>query len=85
MGLTLLSTTPVVMALVQERAGKSRALANGIYMAINFAISALATVVVGMLADRFGLTTAFYYRRGGHAAGHALRVEAAGEKGSEGQ
>jgi FSR family fosmidomycin resistance protein-like MFS transporter len=58
-GLTLLSTTPVVMALVQERAGKSRALANGIYMAINFAISAVATVVVGLLADHFGLKTAF--------------------------
>jgi len=59
-GLTLLSTTPVVMALVQERAGKSRALANGIYMALNFAISAVATVLVGLLADWYGLRTAFY-------------------------
>ncbi len=63
-GLTLLSTTPVMMALVQERAGKSRALANGIYMAINFAITALATLIVGMIADHFGLKLAFYIAAG---------------------
>jgi len=58
-GLSLLSTTPVIMALVQERAKGSRALANGIYMALNFTITSLATLVAGMLADRFGLDTAF--------------------------
>jgi FSR family fosmidomycin resistance protein-like MFS transporter len=58
-GLTLLSTTPVIMALVQERAKGSRALANGIYMALNFSITSLATLVAGMIADRFGLNTAF--------------------------
>ncbi len=58
-GLTLLSTTPVIMALVQERAKGSRALANGIYMALNFSITSLATLAAGMIADRFGLNTAF--------------------------
>jgi FSR family fosmidomycin resistance protein-like MFS transporter len=56
-GLTLLSTTPVIMALVQERAKGSRALANGIYMALNFSITSLATLAAGMIADRFGLNT----------------------------
>ncbi len=56
-GLTLLSTTPVIMALVQERAKGSRALANGIYMALNFSITSLATLAAGMIADRFGLST----------------------------
>lgn len=59
-GLTLLSTTPVIMALVQEQAGKSRALANGIYMAINFVITSLATITIGLLGDHFGLLAAFY-------------------------
>jgi MFS transporter, FSR family, fosmidomycin resistance protein len=58
-GLTLLSTTPVIMALVQERAKGSRALANGIYMALNFSITSLATLMAGMIGDRFGLNNAF--------------------------
>lgn len=58
-GLTLLSTGPVIMALVQEQARASRALANGIFMALNFALTSLATVLVGFLGDRFGLHTAF--------------------------
>jgi FSR family fosmidomycin resistance protein-like MFS transporter len=58
-GLTLLSTSPVIMALVQEQARASRALSNGIYMALNFALTSLATLLVGFLGDRFGLHTAF--------------------------
>jgi FSR family fosmidomycin resistance protein-like MFS transporter len=58
-GLTLLSTTPVIMALVQEQARGSRALANGIYMALNFSITSLATLATGLIADRFDLHTVF--------------------------
>ena len=58
-GLTLLSTGPVILALVQEQARGSRALANGIYMALNFALTSLSTLLVGLLSDRFGLHTAF--------------------------
>jgi MFS transporter, FSR family, fosmidomycin resistance protein len=57
-GLTLLSTGPVLMALVQERAGESRALANGVFMALNFVITSLAMLVVGILGDRYGLRMA---------------------------
>jgi len=56
-GLTLLATTPVLMALVLERARETRALANGIYMALNFVITALATLTIGRMADLFGLHT----------------------------
>jgi len=59
LGLTLLSTGPVLMALVQEQARASRALANGIFMALNFALTSLATLLVGFLGDRLGLHTAF--------------------------
>ncbi len=59
-GLSLISTGPVIMALVQEQAPGSRALANGIYMALNFIITSLAVVIVGALGDRFGLRVALY-------------------------
>jgi MFS transporter, FSR family, fosmidomycin resistance protein len=59
-GLTFLSTTPVLMAIVQEQADGTRALANGIYMMLNFVITSVAVLIVGLLADRFGLRTALY-------------------------
>lgn len=59
-GLTLLSTGPVIMALVQEQAPGSRALANGIYMALSFITMSLAAVLVGALGDRFGMHAALY-------------------------
>ena len=68
-GLTMLSTTPVIMALVQEQARGSRALANGIYMALNFALTSLSTLLVGILGDRFGLHTAFMISAGVMLAG----------------
>jgi FSR family fosmidomycin resistance protein-like MFS transporter len=60
-GLADLSTTPVVMAIVQERAGDRPATANGIYMGISFVIGAIGPVLVGGLADRVGLRTAFVW------------------------
>ena len=59
-GFTLLSTTPVIMAMVQEHAHTSRALANGMYMAVNFVVTSLATLAIGLLADHYGLRAAFY-------------------------
>jgi FSR family fosmidomycin resistance protein-like MFS transporter len=59
LGLTALSVTPVLMAVVQESVPDNRALANGMFMALNFCIRAGAVVVVGMLGDLFGLRLAF--------------------------
>lgn len=59
LGLTAISPTPVVMAIVQDQFPDNRAAANGIYMFINFLMRALALWIVGMLADQLGLTTAF--------------------------
>ena len=58
-GFTLLSTTPVMMALVQERVTGGRSLANGVYMAINFVITSAAVVIIGAIGDHFNLHTAF--------------------------
>jgi len=61
LGLTAISQTPVNMAIVQENFPENRAVANGIFMAMNFVIRAFAIAVVGLLADRFGLQNAFLW------------------------
>jgi FSR family fosmidomycin resistance protein-like MFS transporter len=59
LGFTLLSTAPVVMATVQESFPENRALVNGVYMAINFVLSSLVTVLVGRIGDLYSLSTAY--------------------------
>jgi FSR family fosmidomycin resistance protein-like MFS transporter len=59
LGFIGLMATPVIMASVQESATENRALANGIYMALNFVLRALIVVVVGALADRLSMRPAF--------------------------
>ncbi len=59
LGFAGLMATPVIMASVQESAPENRALANGIYMALNFVVRALIVVVVGGFADRMGMRSAF--------------------------
>jgi FSR family fosmidomycin resistance protein-like MFS transporter len=57
-GFSLLAVPPVIMALVQEQAPRSRALANGFYLSMSMAIRSIAAVAYGAFADRFGLETA---------------------------
>lgn len=59
LGLTALSVTPVIMALVQENFPENRALANGIYMAITFILRSLAILIVGLIADQSSLRITF--------------------------
>ncbi|MEN8040539.1 MAG: MFS transporter [Actinomycetota bacterium] len=59
-GLSLLAVPPVLMALVQERFPDSRALANGVYLSMNFAIRSIAAVSYGVVGDAFGLSTSMY-------------------------
>ena len=58
-GLTLLSTSPVMLAMVQEHATSSPAAANGIYMMVSFLARSAVVVVVGFLGDRIGLQTTY--------------------------
>lgn len=57
-GFTLLAMPPVFMALVQERFAESRALANGVYLSINFSVRSVAAIGYGAFGDAFGLPTA---------------------------
>jgi FSR family fosmidomycin resistance protein-like MFS transporter len=59
MGFSALSVGPVIMALVQESSPESRALANGVYMALSFVIRSGVIVLVGAVGDLFDLRVAF--------------------------
>ncbi|MCL7453111.1 MAG: MFS transporter [Anaerolineae bacterium] len=59
LGLTALSVTPVVMAIVQEYAPENRALANGTYMSFSFLIRSGVVVLVGAMGDMWGMRLAF--------------------------
>ncbi|MCF8070214.1 MAG: MFS transporter [Desulfobacterales bacterium] len=59
LGITILSTGPVMLAAVNERKNDHPSFINGIYMTINFMISALTIMLTGSLGDIFGLEFTF--------------------------
>ena len=58
-GFTLLSTTPVMLALVQEHAGDNPAVANGFFMMVSFMARSAVVVVVGFMGDVLGLHSTY--------------------------
>lgn len=59
LGFVTLAITPVMMAVMIERAGPDRAAANGTYMMMAFAIRSALTVAVGALGDALGMYHAY--------------------------
>lgn len=59
MGFFLFAPTPVILALVQDSAKGRPALANSIYMTINFLVAAVTNVLVGIMGDHIGLETTY--------------------------
>jgi FSR family fosmidomycin resistance protein-like MFS transporter len=59
LGLTAISPAPVLLAVVQDNFTENRALANGIYMGINFLTYAIGVSAIGLIADQLGLFNAF--------------------------
>ncbi len=59
-GFSLLSTTPVMLALVQEHAGSSPSAANGFFIMISFMARSAVVVVVGLIADQIGLRATYF-------------------------
>jgi len=59
LGFVGLMATPVIMASVQESFPENRALANGLYMALNLGVRSFIVVLVGGLGDWIGLRQAF--------------------------
>jgi MFS transporter, FSR family, fosmidomycin resistance protein len=58
-GLSAFIANPAFLAMVQTRFTKNRSLANGIYMSSSFILRSFVVVLVGMLADRFGMRAVF--------------------------
>jgi MFS transporter, FSR family, fosmidomycin resistance protein len=69
-GLTSLVANPAFLSIIQTRFKKNRALANGVYMSSSFVLRSIVVVVVGALADRFGLRAVF----AGSAVGSLLAL-----------
>lgn len=59
MGLSLFAVAPIELAIVQDHCRNCRGTANGLFMGVNFMVSAGVTVMVGWLGDQMGLRTAF--------------------------
>ncbi len=58
-GLLAFSTNPPLLALVQERVAHRPAVGNAIFMTLGFVLRSAVVVVVGLMADAFGLRQAF--------------------------
>lgn len=61
LGFTLLSVTPVLLAIVQEHLPTNRAVGNGLFMSVNFLMQVVSITLIGLIGDRFGLRTAFLW------------------------
>jgi len=61
LGFLNLSFQPVMLALTQDHFPQSRSVANGVYMALSFISLSIASIVIGMLGDKFGLHGAFQW------------------------
>jgi FSR family fosmidomycin resistance protein-like MFS transporter len=59
-GFTILSTTPVMLALVQEHAKGSPSAANGLFMMVSFIARSAIVVLVGVLGDHLGLRATYF-------------------------
>lgn len=60
LGLLALSSTPVILALIQERDFKFPSVANGLYMTISFMLTSVIVLIFGKISDIVGLEKAFY-------------------------
>jgi len=58
-GLFLFGSGPVLLALVHDIESKRMSFINGIYMMLNFLLSSIMVLLVGLAADRFGLDMTF--------------------------
>ncbi len=55
MGAFFFASTPVFLAMVHDLNSDYPALANGIFMSINFAMSSIVSILVGHWGDQYGL------------------------------
>jgi FSR family fosmidomycin resistance protein-like MFS transporter len=61
LGFISLSVQPVLLALVQDHLPNYRSIANGAYMGMAFIVQSLAALLIGILGDRLGLRSTFFW------------------------
>ncbi|UCH94517.1 MAG: MFS transporter [Candidatus Aminicenantes bacterium] len=59
-GFSIIGSTPVLLALVQDLNSDRPAFMNSIFMTISFFLTAVATMMVGFLGDHIGLESTFW-------------------------
>jgi FSR family fosmidomycin resistance protein-like MFS transporter len=59
-GLSAFVANPAFLSLIQTRFTRNRSLANGVYMSTSFILRSIVVVLVGSLADRFGMRPVFF-------------------------
>lgn len=64
LGFFAIAIVPVLMAVVIENTSENRSFANGLYMALSFALQALATFLVGFISDLSSLRITFLISAG---------------------
>ncbi len=60
LGFFTLASGPVLMAVMLENAGSNRAAANGMYMALSFAVRSTVILLVGFLSDLYGMRLTYH-------------------------
>jgi FSR family fosmidomycin resistance protein-like MFS transporter len=59
-GFSIIGSTPVLLALVQDMNSDRPAFMNSIFMTISFLLTAVATMIVGVMGDYIGLERTFW-------------------------
>lgn len=59
-GLFVLSSQPILLAIVQDHLPTHRSIGNGLFMTISFICLSISAIIIGMIGDRFGLRQAFF-------------------------
>jgi FSR family fosmidomycin resistance protein-like MFS transporter len=59
LGMSAFIANPAFLSMIQSRFTQNRSLANGVYMSSAFVLRSVVVVIVGMLADRFGMRSVF--------------------------
>ncbi|MEN8224792.1 MAG: MFS transporter [Bacteroidota bacterium] len=60
MGISLFGSTPVLLAMIQERANDRPAFFNSIFMLISFFVSSVLVIGIGAVADKVGLQQTYH-------------------------
>jgi len=61
LGFSIFSTSPVMLAIVQDQLPNHRAVGNGLFIFMSFAIRSAAIMTIGVVGDNLGLSTAYLW------------------------